>query len=344
MILRLVRAHRKGEVTGRRGRASRGVDRRRFLHMSTVAGFGLAAVVLAIPGWAETFGRDDEPPTPNAESTRLRSSIERARSRGVTLLVLRAPEEEPALLRRLGEMWGAYMWLNKPYRGSRARTKRLADLAMCDIVCAVDAEVMRELPDVVAIEGWVDGIALLVEPQDGRVVVVPGPESIVSWDSTDKEREAGKKRLLGELGERMRTALATDVEMIERRAAANYARLDSTQRKSLANLGKTVPSDVWSAEAKHAPACLRLLSETSDVLGEQALASLALSMANRIEESIDGARWQSGSEFPERGGGCATAASPCGTGYGAPSSLWFLRFYTAANPEDKWTRRDRLHH
>lgn len=338
-ILDVERARRKRAVTGTFARANPRVDRRRFLRAS-----GLAAVALSIPGWAETFGRDagDESPTPNSESTRLRDAIERARRRGLTLLVLRGPEDRPGLLRRIGEMWGAYMTLNVTYHGSRARTKRLADLAMCEIVCAVDAEVVRELPEVDLIEGWVDGIALLVEPRDGRVVAVLGPEVVVPWESTDGEREAGKKRLIGDLGETLRTALAADVEMLRGRAAANYARLNLEQRKALANLCKTVPSDVWSAQAKHAPACLRLLSETSDALGEQALASLARSMFNRIDGPIDGARWESHWESPPdaRVHPCL-GASPCGTGAMPPSSLRFLRFFTSADPETDDDRRRR---
>jgi hypothetical protein len=329
-------------VTGSVEGANRRVDRRRFLCAS-----GLTAAALSIPGWAETFGRDleDEPAKPNSQSTRLREAIERAQRRGLTLLLMRGPEDHPGRLRRLGEMWGAYLTLNAPERGSRTRTKRLADLAMCEIVCAVDTEVVRELPEVEAIPGWVDGIALLVEPRDRCIVLVPGPESIVPWDSTDGEREAGKRRLIGDLGETMRTALAADVDMLRERALANLARLDMDQRKRLANLCKTVPSDVWSAQARHAPACLRLLSETSEALGEQALASLGRAMINRIDNGIDGARWESHWESPPdaRVHPCL-GASPFGTGAMPPSSLRFLRFFTAREPETNRDRSWRVRH
>lgn len=294
---------------------------------------GAAIFALSVPGWARVFAQRAPVIGPAGEGkvNVLGDAIARARKRGLPLLVLRAPSD--AVEReRLGKMWGAYLSLAAAYRipGSRTQCLRLADLAMCEIVCAVDEDIARELRVVDAAPGWRSGIALVVEPLGDHVRIVPGPMIHVAWSQPD--RQGSQQQLLLELSTRLRLALAADLVMLEDRARQNLARMTRSQHEVLARIHESLPSDIWRDPAADAPACLRLLVETSPVLSAQALTALARSTAIRLEQPIAGSRWERWwSAEAVKGLGCVQG--PCGTGHAPEPSVRFLRYYTSSEPD-----------
>jgi hypothetical protein len=309
-------------------RLDKNVDRRDLLRSG-----GAALGALLIPGWSSVFGQAALRRVAPEASTLLRKSIELARFRGLPLIVLRAPTD--AVLReKLGEMWGAWLSLAGSLHlpDENARSSRLSDLALCDLVCATDADIVRELPSVSKLNGWTDGIALVVEPTDALVSVVPGPVIEVPWFADQPVRDGGKLRLMSELAARLHAAVAADLAMVRRRAHENYDALNAAQKESLSKIGAQSEAGAWAIQAACAPACLRLLVDTSQELGPMAANSLAHDVEARLDGTIGGSRW----EIPWWDRHTEVSAmeivrcvsGPCGTGMTPAPSVRFLRYFT----------------
>jgi hypothetical protein len=304
------------------------MNRRDFLRSG-----GLTIAVLSVPGWSSVFGQAVGAAAKPGESTLLRKSIDLARSRGVPLLVLRAPAD--AVLReQLGEMWGAYSSLanSSTLPDEDARIARMIDLALCELVCATDADILHELPPVSAMKDWADGIALVVEPVDARVTLVPGPVIFVPWLKEEPERTAGKLNLMSEVHARLHGAVAADLDMLRRRAHENFDALNAEQRDSLSKLGDDWNRDDWLAQAIRAPACIRLLVETQKDMRLRAEIGLRRAAQERLEGSISGSRWETAwwdrntEAVATEPVGCT--GGPCGMAFIPMPSVRFLRYFT----------------
>lgn len=314
------------------------MSRREFLHSG-----GLTIVALSIPGWSAAFGQGAPAAISRGEPTLLRKSIELARHRGLPLLVLRAPPNA-TLREQLGEMWGAYLSLSRSRRlpDPAAANLRMIDLAICDMVCATDADIVRELPAASKMNDWSGGIALVVEPVDSGVVVVPGPLIAVPWFADQPVRDAGKQNLMTELFARIHAAVAADLAMVRRRAHENYDALNAAQKDSLSKVGAKSDAGAWSIQAACAPACLRLLADTSQDLGTIAANHLANDIEARLDGTIGGARWETAwferhDEVPAFE--VTTCVSgPCGTGMTPAPSVRFLRYFTETGKDVPPTR------
>jgi hypothetical protein len=309
------------------------MNRREFLQRS-----GTVIAAISIPGWSSVFGSALAATIRPGDKTLLRKSIQLARYRGLPLMVLRAPSDA-ALREKLGEMWGAYLSLAGSRRlpDENARGVRLSDLAVCDLVCATDVEIVRELPSVSNLKEWTAGIALLVEPTDARVGIVPGPLIEVPWFADQPLRDVGKQRLVSELAARIHAVVAADITVVRRRAHENYEALNAAQKDSLSKLGAESTAGSWAIQAACAPACLRLLVDTSQALGPIASRALSEDFEARIDGTIGGSRWETPwwdghTEVPAMEA-TSCVSGPCGTGMTPAPSVRFLRYFTEAGKD-----------
>ncbi len=309
------------------------MNRRDFLRSS-----GVVIAAISVPGWSEAFGQAAPRAVKPAEKTLLRQSIELARYRGVPLLVLRAPAD--AVLReQLGEMWGAYLSLANSVElpDGPARNARMIDLALCELVCATDADILRELPSASATKDWANGIALLVEPVDARVGVLPGPMIIVPWLKEKPENNEAKLHLMSVLDSRVHAAVAADLDMLRRRAHENYDALNVAQKESLSKMDSNYEPADWLIQAACAPACLRLLGDTSKEMSLRTTLALRRDVAARLDGTIRGSRWETAwwehdNEVKAmESTGCT--GGPCGMGFSPAPSVRFLRYFTESGKD-----------
>jgi hypothetical protein len=328
LILRLVRAHRKGEVTRRRRSARRGVDRRRFLHASA-----LTAAVFAIPGWAETFG--DGPTRANNPSERslLLRSIDVARARGRPLLILHVPTARMAGA-PTSAVWSEYL--------ANASNESLLDLALCDLVCAFDVDVQRDLANVAGRE-WRSSLAILVEPEEPVSVLVPALTAKLTSNPTEAVYEAEARALRTEMHERLHAVIAPDVRALEVRARANRAALDAEAIARLGDLDKVVP--VGAEHAALVPAWVSLRAASEPLVRAKLHNLLLDQVGQRIRlSSPPGAEWGR----PDGCGGVVLeslghqfGSGPCGTGFMSAGGKRFLYFYTEAKIEEMRREKQR---
>jgi hypothetical protein len=249
------------------------------------------------------------------------------------LLVLRAPTDA-ALREKLGEMWGAYLSLANSTQlpDAPSRNARMIDLALCELVCATDADILRELPAVSALNDWASSIALVVEPVDARISALPGPVITVTWLKEKPEVDASERHLMSELDSRVHAAVAADLEMLRRRAHENYDALNAAQSDSLSKAGSTFDSQSWLIQAACAPACLRLLVETEQDMRIRATLALRRDAAARLEGTIRGSRWEAPwwdhSDEVKAVEPVGCAGGPCGMAFTPVRSVQFLRYFT----------------
>jgi hypothetical protein len=298
-------------------------NRRDFLRIS-----GLAVAALSVPGWPSAFGQAPAASVKPGETTLLRKASELARSRGLPMLVLRAPAD--AVLReQLGEMWGAYLSLARRYSlpNAAVRKARLMDLALCEFVCAMDADILLELPPVSMRAAWPSSIGLVVEPKTAAVTLVPGPVINARWSHEEPALTAAELTFVTEIGARVHEAVAADIDMVRRRARENCDTLGDAEKESLSKLKAISTLPEWLKHAGIAPGHLRLLAETSEDVSALAASGLVGDVEKRLDGDIHGSRWEISPWEPKAEApriGCST----CGIGFAAEPSVRFLRYFT----------------
>lgn len=298
-----------------------GLPRRDFLRTGVIA-----LTALSIPGWAETFGGGtQEKDSPHSRSLLLRS-IDAARAHGRPLLILHAPIE-PMSNSASSEVWSEYI--------GNASTESMLDLALCDLVCAFDQDVERDLPALADVD-WKHGSAVLIEPDGATPVIVPATKVKLTPFPTAAVHATEVAALCKDMHARLHPLIAPDVSALEKRARQNRAALDASAAAKLGDLDKTIP--IGTEHAALVPAWVAWRAETEPLVRARLHNLLLDQVQKRILRSAPpGSAWGKGDgcggevleEF-----GHQYAGGPCGTGFGGLASLRFLYFYSEERIEE----------
>lgn len=275
---------------------------------------------LSLPAWLSAFAAEDPQSKSTPRSPRITPALENAKKTGRPLLVLIVPTDGNARSKR-GVMWGLYL--------ESAGEAAMADLALCEVVCAEHDQIEHELPDP-AKAAWIDALAILVETDGSSPSVVGGPvPTLPAWNTGAEESVMIRRRLVDALQARLLTAIAPDRAVIERRARQNRASLTAGEAASLGSL--SAPFAPTRRDADRVPACVRLVAENARDLRPACLALLEVQAVSRLRRAPPpGSRWARnrgcGSEL--EGPGPVWSPGPCGSGFAGPTSLRFLWMYT----------------
>ncbi len=217
-----------------------------------------------------------------AQPSALASAITSAKNRGWPLLILRVPDVE-ANRYLLGRMWGTYF--------SLATHAMLEDLALCDIVCAPDAQIARDLPMVSNIKDWTSGIALFLDP--GRTVpaVVQGPIVVPPWWKEGNELHEGIEKALEDLRIRLHGLIAPDRATIERRAREGRSTLSDAEFAALGEWGTWQTHSGRLEHARRIPAWLLLEQVQHETDRHFPLPELWGQAWQRLQTAPEGSRW-----------------------------------------------------
>jgi hypothetical protein len=291
------------------------MDRRDILRVGA-AGF----VALSIPGWNFVFGRSGADRSAETEpSPILRRAIADARRRGRPLILLHAPKCREKHGAR-SYLWGIYF--------REVHAAGLIDLALCDVVCAFDAEIELEFP-ALAEQKWKSDIALFLDPDAAVPVVVPGPESVVRGKGTWAEVRQDARDLVEVVHAKLHALIAADDAMLARRVRQNRDALTEAEQQTLGDLDR--PIRVRKEHVRSVPAWVLTRARAEPLRGEQWLEWLREEAQYRYRvASPAGSLWGSP-------GGCGVVleryghqfgSGPCGMSLGSAESLRFLYFYT----------------
>lgn len=298
-----------------------GFDRRRLLHLS---GLGLAATGLA-PWIERAFAR-----TTRAQA--LSEAWTRASRRGKPMLVLVVP-----LIRdrdERGTILAAYLQM--------APEAAHADLAMCEMACAMVVELRALLPGIGRqFEG--EPMAVLVEPdgKKARAVVERIPKIVEARRSLRGEpsptpAEIDEQELWTDsIAAEFHAAIAGNRGALEHRAHQALERLSQADRERLVLLeasGKRPSAQLVAL----CPAWALFAATTEDARVECAAELSRLSRSSVVERAPRGARWA------QYWGGCGgvrfedpseySQPFPCGAGVLPARSRRFLWLYTKSDP------------
>jgi hypothetical protein len=237
--------------------------------------------MLASPtGFAQT--PEAKSPTSVASTSVLAMAVSHSKERGLPLLILRSPENEKTRY-LLGRMWGTFFSL-----GTQAM---LEELALCEIVCAPDAQILRELPDVINVKDWTSGIALLIEPVTKKPVVVAGPIVFMPWSKVGDDLHDSMAAALEDVRTRLHAVIAPDRPTIERRARENRAALSDAEFAALGAVGKTSDIELCRTQARLVPACLLLEHVESEPGLHSPVFELWEIASQRVRTAPAGSRW-----------------------------------------------------
>ena len=300
------------------------MKRRDFLR-----GAGLALGVASSPAWlSEAFAGDNACDTPDFEASDLVAEIYRqAVKRGKPMLVLVIPEVEDDRWER-GTLFGQF--LNHGGRGV------LANMALCETVCAKLSDVRRIVPDAPN----KDAIMVLVETDTvpAQVVVLnpeipDSPSDIFRWSGDYDEGIQSEDTIIEAridvLRQALREALVPDALTLRRRAGQAASALEPAEVNLLLDAATTRseldPEVVYRGAALVALAAAMGSPGAQDTL-TQVLADAAAEQLTLTRPA--GARWANH-------GGCGMSiegeTSPfgyaCGMGYVPAKSRRFLYFF-----------------
>jgi len=275
-------------------------------------GFLKAAVALpALPSWTAGLSRgaqDDARPGANVERAH-----QRAREVGKPLLVLLIPYDDPSRAAQ-AETWSHLMAV--------ADDATLAELALCEVVCAHPADVTLARPKGAAPTSLdPEDVAVLIEidGEPARSISgagLPGLESVDRFGSGEDSYDASARRRAAVLAERVRRAILPDAETLERRRATAEASLGMMKRMSLSLAHEPRPRLAHLDRG----AALVLGDARSDADAARAAtkeSNLARAALQRLwEEAPEGALWQTSTGY----------CPPCGMGYIPTVSQHFLSF------------------
>lgn len=232
------------------------LERRRFLSLSLAGVAGAAA----LPGWlASAFGGQGQggDAAPDA-ATRLGRAFDEARRRGRPLLVLLVPEDGIQRA-HAGMAWGQLL--------THGSDELLADLALCDIVCA----------DAAGLRAALRGRATL--PDD------PGQAVLVETDGRDASAIAAADAWEGFSGELRFDALEEYDATYTAWVRARIGRLESELHKVL------LPD--WPAYERRMEACARALGIDPARLTREGLESTGMDFERAAVEAPAILRWDS---------------------------------------------------
>lgn len=300
--------------------------RRNFLGLASASAAGIA-----LPGWlAQGFGSRPQdgwsPPEGGARNGDVadpRDAWRRARAAGRPLLVLTIPAELASQFER-GSVWGELLM-----NGS---AECLSDLALCDVVCAELAVLRRALPGLPGLSRE-ESLAVLIESDDPRAQAVDAelPSVHFRWGENDAneiyEREVRGR--IAELEAVLREALAPDESTLERRARACATALGIEVDPPLLDPTRSTRRGA-RAEARRAPAMVRLAAERTPARRKQLIGLLAGVAAERLQVAPPpGALWASstGCGLTVEGREDEGLRVACGMGHTPEISRRFLYFF-----------------
>jgi len=276
------------------------MQRRQLL---TLAAGGLAGA--GAPSWvAERF-------TPERDRRLVEAGVQRAKTAGKPLLVLLVPETDEGGATQRGQLWGAFFGL--------ASDEDLAELALCEVVCAPASE----LPNGALAEGALavlleadplqrEGVGVSAADLDGPL---PSPYEVLETPPAVVQR-------LGLLRARLRAAIVPDAATIEYRKQRSLASLTGMEpwvlegfwtwsnRPKLSSADRAAGFLYWEALRTRVPE-----ARWRSVLGRAAALRL-------WEQDPAGASWH---QTP-------AVCPPCGMGHVSDASRHFLRFFTESDP------------
>jgi hypothetical protein len=286
-------------------------------------GSGAALAGLSIPGWAQVFGPAAAAQSTTKRATILRAALDAARRRRRPLLVLVG---DPVKGSDAAQRWTYFL--------DRGTPRELADLALCDLVCSVRGDLVREFPaELAALPAEVMAILIETEKPELALVLssgsVPANRTVESDARTLVPHNAAVQRTL-------HARIAPDSDTLKRRAASARKALSPEE---LAELDASPGADARSLAtiARLAPAqlSLRAIDEPKNESKYVEALGNAVILRWRVGRP-PGARWA------QRGGPCGGAdklegsppskadrvSGPCGTGFFGPEySQRFLWFY-----------------
>ena len=243
-----------------------------------------------------------------------------AREVGKPLLILTIPSDE-ALRWEWGQAWGEVL--------NHGSQDLLADLALCEVVCAELSDVRKSLP---GLRNFPDALAaepagLLIETEFGLAVPIKTPISPIqepAWgDQGQAERhEQAVRARIQLLGEGMRAVLLPDTPTLRYRARLATEAYERTYDESLPTewLDGEVFDATIVAHAAQAPAVVRLAAE--DHPQREALIEVlaSLSISRLRLDAPAGARWAHSTGCGVEVEGCdgtGSLAVACGMGFTA---------------------------
>lgn len=308
------------------------MQRRNFLKWGLT---GTAAVTL--PAWMascyQSGGKRAAWTEIEGEQGPVLTAWRAAREAGKPLLVLTIPSDD-TLRWQWGQAWGEAL--------NHGPEELLADLALCEVICAEISEVRKSLPGLRDLPGarGLEPAGLLIETDLG--LSVPITTEIVTieepgWgdeEQTARYEEAVRARIQL-LGDGLRAVLLPDKPTLRYRARLAAAAHEQTH-------GVSLPSDwfdgqpidtTFSKRAAQVPAVARLAAE-SHPQREAVIELLAgLAIARLRLEAPAGARWATSTGCGIEVEDCDGSGSPgvaCGMGFTPEISSRFLYFFTEA--------------
>jgi hypothetical protein len=162
------------------------------------------------------------------------------------------------------------------------------------------------------------------------VITLPFPKD-------KSESKQAKLHLMSELDARVHAAVAADVDMLNRRAHENYDALNAAQRESLSKIESDYEPGNWLIQAACAPACLRLLVDTSTKMRIRATLALRQNVEARLDGTVRGSRWETAwwehdTEVKAMEANLCTGG-PCGMAFTPAPSVRFLRYFTESGKD-----------
>jgi hypothetical protein len=206
-------------------------------------------------------------------------AYEAAQDMGRPLLVLLVPEDEK-LRRRHGEAWGQLL--------TQESIHTLADLALCDLVCAEERLVRAALGSRIEL-AEPGGTALLIETGQARTVRIE--VEIEEVPHYEKKILAAVVERLDRLSQAVRAPLAGSPVILERRltecALSLWLTSDQLLDGGFVQLEGTLP-----AKIDRAPALARALAERASTSERKRwIELLAESTRSRTKSAPPGSRW-----------------------------------------------------
>lgn len=285
------------------------MNRRRFLLLGSS---GLAAAALP-----EMLGCSDpgpivpeQLPPPSAD---VAAALARARAIGKPLLILVVPKERKYASSR-GDLYACLL--------DSESDETMADLALCEVICAGVDDVARALPEAsTAVQ-----VAFVLVPTGGatsriRTETFPLRHPSLGLPTEEQVRAAGEVAAV-----KLHRLIAPDASAIATLAETNRSTLDAARRRAVEDASR----EPARCDAALADRAAPFLLDRSLELGTRNAACVTLADAARArlrEVSPPGARWARdrgcGIEFEGERAGYAV----CGTGNVSNSVKRFLHFY-----------------